>query len=111
MSNKVVIIPTNTPKVIISEVGTQGPPGRGIVSFERISGDGSPGSDDVYRLLYSDGTYEDVVIHQGADGDGSGGGGNPGNWQALQDHIYNATPHPAYDDMVDLTLIFQNGLI
>lgn len=108
MSNKVVIIPTNTPKVIISEVGVQGPPGRGIVSFDRISGDGSPGSDDVYRIIYTDGSFEDITIHQGADGDGQG---SPGDWLALQAHIDSSTPHPAYDDMVDLTLIFQNGLI
>ena len=26
-------------------------------------------------------------------------------------HVESATPHPAYDDMPDLTLIYENGLI
>lgn len=30
---------------------------------------------------------------------------------ALQNHINSPTPHPVYDDMPSLTLIYQNGLI
>jgi hypothetical protein len=29
----------------------------------------------------------------------------------LDDHINSSTPHPAYDDMPSLNLIFENGLI
>lgn len=29
----------------------------------------------------------------------------------LQNHIDHPTPHPAYDDMASLRLIFENGLI
>lgn len=30
---------------------------------------------------------------------------------SLEDHINSDTPHPAYDDMQSLTLLFENGLI
>ena len=30
---------------------------------------------------------------------------------ALINHIIDDEPHPAYDDMLDLTLLFENGLI
>jgi len=30
---------------------------------------------------------------------------------ALNTHVNAPQPHPAYDDMLDLTLIFENGLI
>lgn len=29
----------------------------------------------------------------------------------LAAHIIDPTPHPAYDDMADLTLIYENGLV
>lgn len=38
-----------------------------------------------------------------------GGGGPEG--EALVAHIYNTEPHPEYDDLPDLTLQFENGLI
>ena len=31
--------------------------------------------------------------------------------QAIEDHIHAAEPHPAYDDMRSLTLLYRNGLI
>jgi hypothetical protein len=31
--------------------------------------------------------------------------------QALVNHINSLTPHSAYDDMPDLTLLFNNGLV
>ena len=31
--------------------------------------------------------------------------------QQLTNHVNSSTPHPAYDDMQDLTLLFENGLI
>ena len=99
----VIINRTPAPVVRITPVGTPGVPGRGILSFERISGDGSPGSNDVYRVSYTDGTHQDITIHQGEDSDGMGTG--------LSDHIVDTTPHPAYDDMVSLSLLFENGLV
>jgi hypothetical protein len=30
---------------------------------------------------------------------------------AVNTHVANPEPHPVYDDMLDLTLIFENGLI
>jgi hypothetical protein len=29
----------------------------------------------------------------------------------ISEHVASPTPHPVYDDMLDLTLIFENGLI
>lgn len=29
----------------------------------------------------------------------------------LETHINSSTPHPAYDDMQDLTILFENGLV
>lgn len=31
--------------------------------------------------------------------------------QQLTNHVNSSTPHPAYDDMQSLTLLFENGLI
>lgn len=31
--------------------------------------------------------------------------------QLVADHVASPLPHPAYDDMADLTLLFENGLI
>lgn len=30
---------------------------------------------------------------------------------AISAHLIDPTPHPVYDDMLDLTLLFENGLI
>jgi hypothetical protein len=35
----------------------------------------------------------------------------PDTAEAIEDHIYAAEPHPVYDDMATLRLIFENGLI
>jgi hypothetical protein len=37
-----------------------------------------------------------------------GGSGEPGDLAA---HVADTTPHPVYDDMPSLSLLFQNGLI
>jgi hypothetical protein len=31
--------------------------------------------------------------------------------QQLQTHVNGSTPHPAYDDIQSLTLLFENGLV
>lgn len=45
--------------------------GRGIVSIERTSGDGSPGSQDVYTILYTDNTTSSFTVYNGKDGVGA----------------------------------------
>ena len=30
---------------------------------------------------------------------------------AIQEHVQSTTPHPAYDDLPSLNLLFENGLI
>lgn len=53
-----------------------GPAGRGIVSFERTSGSGAPGTDDVYTITYTDDSTTQLTIHNGRDGiDGNDGRG------------------------------------
>lgn len=37
-------------------------------------------------------------------------GGEVGSAE-LQDHIDDLTPHPAYDDLPDLVVLFENGLV
>jgi hypothetical protein len=51
-----------------------------------------------------------VLLVQGPKGDP----GEPGTAdfeKALGDHVQAPEPHPAYDDMLDMTLIFENGLV
>ena len=38
-------------------------------------------------------------------------GGGEGSSFALDTHIASTTPHPHYDDLPSLTLLFENGLI
>lgn len=35
----------------------------------------------------------------------------PAGVSSIGSHINDALPHPAYDDMADATLIFENGLV
>lgn len=99
---EILILEEETRTITITDIAPKGDTGRGIESFERVSGDGSPGSDDVYRLTYTDGTWEEFTIHQGQDGT---------TGTNLTQHIIDVTPHPAYDDMQSLTLLFENGLV
>lgn len=48
--------------------GATGAAGRGIISCERTSGDGSPGSLDTYTILFSDATTVEFTIQQGEQG-------------------------------------------
>lgn len=55
--------------------GDQGVPGidgRGIDSITRTSGTGEPGTNDTYTILFTDATSTTFVVHNGADGVGSG---------------------------------------
>lgn len=41
-----------------------------------------------------------------------GGSGGDGSWtSALEGHVESATPHPAYDDIQSLSLLFKNRLV
>ena len=31
--------------------------------------------------------------------------------ELIENHIIDTTPHPAYDDLTSLTLLFENGLV
>ena len=67
--------------------------GRGIVSIERTSGDGSPGSQDVYTILYTDNTTSSFTVYNGKDGEN--GTGTLTNDNVLLVQIYEndtATP-------------------
>lgn len=48
--------------------GFMGSPGRGIVSIERTSGDGTSGSIDVYTITYTDKTTSTFEVYNGSDG-------------------------------------------
>lgn len=49
--------------------GFMGSPGRGIVSIERTSGDGTSGSIDVYTITYTDKTTSTFEVYNGSDGE------------------------------------------
>ncbi|MBP3521954.1 MAG: CotH kinase family protein [Clostridia bacterium] len=48
--------------------GEPGEDGRGIESVVRTSGDGSPGSTDVYTITYTDGYTSTLTVYNGKDG-------------------------------------------
>lgn len=53
-----------------------GPPGVGVQSIVKISGDGSPGSTDVYGVMLTDGTVGGTfTVYNPKDGEGGGGSG------------------------------------
>lgn len=59
-----------------------------------------------------------VGFNQGVVVQNAGGVGPPGIYQdptpqidaAIAEHVSDPTPHPAYDDMQDLVILFENGL-
>ena len=52
--------------------GKDGKDGATVQSFERTSGNGSPGTTDTYTLTMTDGSSFEVFVYNGADGEGSG---------------------------------------
>lgn len=52
---------------IKGDPGENGKDGRGIVSIERTSGDGSPGSIDTYTITYTDNTTNTFTIKNGSE--------------------------------------------
>lgn len=45
----------------------QGEPGIGIKSIERTTGNGSPGTTDIYTITFTDGTDTKFTVYNGAD--------------------------------------------
>ena len=86
-----------------------GADGRGIVSITRTSGDGTPGTTDIYTITYTDLTTSTFTVFNGKDGmDGRGimsimppsGGGIPGSYD-----IYTIN----YTDKTTSTFKVYNG--
>lgn len=71
---------------------------------------GEPGLEmDTRKLKIGDGTTPWVTLEYCL---GSDSPGDPGDPQALQDHIDDPTPHEAYDiDIPSLSVLFENGLV
>lgn len=55
-------------KTDVSFRGYTGKNGRGIVSIDRTSGDGSPGTTDIYTITYDDESTDEFSVYNGADG-------------------------------------------
>ena len=70
--------------------GVQGPQGVGIQSIIRTSGNGSPGTTDLYTITLTDGTTSNFSVYNGADGKegtGSGGGTNGEDGATFTPHV------------------------
>lgn len=52
--------------------GNPGNTGNGISSMTLVSGNHAAGTVDTYRLTFTDGTYQDFTVYNGANGDGAG---------------------------------------
>lgn len=69
--NRLTITDIDGTKVVDVMDGKKGEPGedgRGIESVVRTSGDGSPGSTDVYTITYTDGYTSTLTVYNGKDG-------------------------------------------
>ena len=84
----VVIDPYNAQEIHIMD--------RGIVSIERVSGDGSPGTVDTYRILYSDDTATEYTVYNGSDGKNFAILGYYASLSALMEAVPNPEPGMAY---------------
>ena len=56
-------------------------------------------------------TKTEVIVREAAAQGPQGPPGPAGNGEDLEEHILSVEPHPAYDDMPDMKLIFENGLL
>lgn len=61
--------PQTVQSLVIQE-GPQGPHGRSVVSIDRTTGDGSPGTVDTYTITYSDATTSTFTVTNGTNGAG-----------------------------------------
>lgn len=67
--------------------GEQGPPGPS--AYEVAVANGFTGTEEEWLAIFA--TQDDVTA-------------------AVQDHVNAPEPHPAYDDIPSLTLLFENGI-
>jgi len=69
------------------------------------------GAPDVVEVIEE--VTEIVEVLEGSPGPRGipGPPGPMGNGEELQLHIVDVTPHPAYDDYMDFTLLFENRLV
>lgn len=70
LDNSKLYIHDGSKWVFLSDLS--GVEGVGVSSFERTSGDGSPGTADVYTLTLTDGRKFEVTVYNGRDGTGVG---------------------------------------
>lgn len=54
------------------DIGDTGNTGNGISSMTLVSGTHAAGTVDTYRLTFTDGTYQDFTVYNGANGEGAG---------------------------------------
>lgn len=62
------------------------------------------------QTIVVDASGQVTVVNSGPPGP-RGAPGAYGGEVALQSHVDSSSPHPAYDDIPSLTLLFENGLI
>lgn len=73
--------------VNVGPLGIKGEPGVGILGVQQIAGDGSPGTSNVYKMDYTDGSFFVFSVYNGADGKDGGAGG----WNTLVDKPFEST--------------------
>jgi hypothetical protein len=91
---------------IDGEDGAPGATGNGIASVVLLSGDHSPGTSDTYRITFTDSSYYDFVVYNGADGapgvdgtDGEDGADGQSAYAAAQAGGYSGTQSDFYTDL------------
>lgn len=63
-------------------------------------------------VIMKDGEPDQLVITSGVLGPaGPAGPAGADTVEVVDLHIHSLLPHPVYDDMIDLRLIYENGLI
>lgn len=73
---------------------------------------GEPGYEtDTRKMKVGDGVTRWRDLAYFSTGVSGGGGSTPPTDQELLDHINDPTPHPAYDDGPDLSLLYDNAKV
>lgn len=70
-------------------------------------------SDSIIEVLTSNSEVVEVSTAQPGPRGPEGPQGPKGDVDTAlwESHVDSSTPHPAYDDMPELTLIFENGIV
>lgn len=87
MSGKVETFRIKGDKGDTGATGPRGEQGVGILGVQQIAGDGSPGTSNVYKMDYTDGSFFVFSVYNGADGKDGGAGG----WNTLVDKPFEST--------------------